>query len=174
MFTNNRIFIFLIFAGIFSLFYVIGSQTKLPDKESELFLKEFRIVVERIDTMIIFEHNTFLVLPMFVPGFGLVWGSYVAWSTGLSFGALIVTNPSLDKISPLSLLYLSPFGFLEFISYSIGMSRSFLLIYSLIRKMPLKNEIRQTGIEIGLVLALLLAAAFIEFFMIQHFGSNIL
>jgi hypothetical protein len=171
--TNRRILAFLIFAGIFSLFYLIGSQTKLPNVESELFLKEFRIIVERIDTIIIFEHNSFLVLPMFVPGFGLVWGTYVAWSTGLSFGALVLTNPSLEKISPLSILYLSPFGLMEFISYSIGMSRSFLLINALVRKKPLKNEIRQTSIEIGIVLALLLAGAFIEFFMVQQFGSNL-
>ena len=111
---------------------------------------------------------------MFVPGFGLVWGSYVAWSTGLSFGALVLTNPSLEKISPLSLLYLSPYGLMEFISYSIGMSRSFLLINALIRKRSLKNEIRQTAIEIGIVLALLLASAFIEFYMIRQFGFNLI
>jgi len=61
---------------------------------------------------------------------------------------------------------------MELVSYSIGMSRSFLLINAIIRKKPLKNELRQTGIEIGIALALLLAGAFIEYSMIQQFGSS--
>jgi len=32
---------------------------------------------------------------------------------------------------------------------------------------------RQTIIEIGIVVALLLAGGFIEYYMIQHFGSSV-
>ena len=84
----------------------------------------------------------------------------------------VTTTPSLAKIPPLALLYLSPFGVMELVAYSIGMSRSFLLISTIIRKKPLKNELRKTGIEIGIVLALLLAGGFIEYYMIQQFGST--
>jgi hypothetical protein len=49
-----------------------------------------------------------------------------------------------------------------------------LLILVIIRKKPLKSEIRNTAIEIGIVLALLLAGGFIEYSMIQHFGSSVI
>jgi hypothetical protein len=44
-----------------------------------------------------------------------------------------------------------------------------LLINAIIRKKSLKNEFRHTAIEIGVVLALLLAGGFIEYSMIQQF-----
>jgi len=173
LFRNRRILIFLIFIGIFSLSYSIGSQSKLSDEESKSFLKEFQKVVEGIDAIGIFEHNASVALPMFVPGFGLAWGAFAAWSTGVAFGALVTTTPALAKIPPLALLYLSPFGVMELIAYSLGMSRSFLLINAIIRRKPLKNELRKTGIEIGIALALLLAGGFIEYSMIQQFGSTV-
>jgi len=173
LFRNRRILIFLIFIGIFSLSYSIGSQSKLSDEESKSFLKEFQKVVEGIDAIGIFEHNASVALPMFIPGFGLAWGAFAAWSTGVAFGALVTTTPALAKIPPLALLYLSPFGVMELIAYSLGMSRSFLLINAIIRRKPLKNELRQTGIEIGIALALLLAGGFIEYSMIQQFGSSV-
>ena len=173
LFRNRRILIFLIFIGIFSLSYSIGSQSKLSDEESKSFLKEFQKVVEGIDAIGIFEHNTSVALPMFIPGFGLAWGAFAAWSTGVAFGALVTTTPALAKIPPLALLYLSPFGVMELVAYSLGMSRSFLLINAIIRRKPLKNELRQTGIEIGIALALLLAGGFIEYSMIQQFGSTV-
>ena len=173
LFRNRRILVFLIFIGIFSLSYSIGSQSKLSDEESQSFLKEFQKVVQGIDAIGIFEHNTSVALPMFIPGFGLAWGAFAAWSTGVAFGALVTTTPALAKIPPLALLYLSPFGIMELVAYSIGMSRSFLLINTIIRRKPLKNELRQTGIEIGVVLALLLVGGFIEYSMIQQFGSSV-
>jgi hypothetical protein len=173
LFRNRRILIFLIFVGIFSLSYSIGSQSKISDEESQSFLKEFQKVVQGIDAIGIFEHNASVALPMFVPGFGLAWGAFAAWSTGVAFEALVTTTPALAKIPPLALIYLSPFGVMELIAYSLGMSRSFLLINAIIRKKPLKNELRQTGIEIGIALALLLAGGFIEYAMIQQFGSTI-
>ena len=174
MFRIKRVLVFLIFIGIFSLSYSIGTQIKLSDEESKLFLKDFQKIVEGIDAIGIFQHNASVALPMFVPGFGIAWGAFAAGSTGVAFEALVSTTPALAKIPALALLYLSPFGVMELIAYSIGMSRSFLLINAIIRKKPLKNELRQTGIEIGIVLALLLAGAFIEYSMIQQFGSNVI
>jgi hypothetical protein len=173
LFRNKRVLVFLIFVGIFSLSYFIGSLSKLSDEESQTFLKEFQKVVEGIDAIGIFEHNASVALPMFIPGFGLAWGSFAAWSTGVAFEALVSTTPTLAKIPALALLYLSPFGIMELVAYSIGMSRSFLLVIAIIRKKPLKIELRQAGIEIGIALALLLAGGFLEYFMIQHFGSSV-
>ena len=112
-----------------------------------------------------------VALPMFVPGFGIAWGSFAAWSTGVAFRALVSTTPALAKLPPLAIIYLSPFGVMELIAYSIGMSRSFLLINTILKRQSLKQELRPTIIEIGIVFALLLGGAFIEYTMIQEFGS---
>jgi len=173
LFGRPRVLVFVIFIGIFSLSYLIGTQSKLSDEESQTFLKEFQKVVEGIDAIGIFEHNASVALPMFIPGAGLAWGSFAAWSTGVAFEALVTTTPTLAKVPPLALLYLSPFGIMELVAYSIGMSRSLLLILVIVRKKSLKNELRQTAIEIGIVLALLLAGGFIEYYMIQQFGSSV-
>ena len=173
MFRRKRVLIFVIFIGIFSLSYLIGTQSKLSDEESQTFLKEFQKVVKGIDAIGIFAHNASVALPMFIPGFGLAWGAFAAWSTGVAFEALVSTTPALAKVPPLALLYLSPFGLMELVAYSIGMSRSLLLILAIIRKKSLRTEMRQTAIEIGIVLVLLLAGGFIEYFMIQQFGSSV-
>ena len=173
MSAKKRILIFLIFIAIFSIAYSIGSESKLSEDDSKSFIKQFQSAVEGIDALGIFAHNTSVALPMFVPGFGVAWGSFAAYSTGLAFRALVSTTPILAKLPPLVLIYLSPFGVMEIIAYSIGMSRSFLLINAIVRKKPLRLELRNTGIEIGIVIALLLTAGFIEYSMIQEFGSNI-
>ena len=111
---------------------------------------------------------------MFIPGAGIAWGSFAAWSTGVALHALVTTTPALAQLPPLAVLYLSPFGVMELVAYSIGMSRSFLLIKSIIKKQPLGIELRKTAIEIGIVVALLLAGGVIEYTMIQQFGSAVI
>lgn len=145
----------------------------MSEEDSKSFIKEFEHTVEGIDAIGIFMHNTSVAIPMFVPGFGIAWGSFAAYSTGLAFKALVSTTPSLAKLPPLAIIYLSPFGVMELIAYSIGMSRSFLLINTILKKSSLKKELRPTLIEIGIVIALLLVAAFIEYTMIQEFGSTL-
>ena len=162
----------MIFIGIFSAAYSIGSASNVSDEDAKSFLKEFEKTVEGIDGVGIFLHNTSVALPMFIPGAGLAWGSFAAFSTGIAFKALVTTTPMLDKIPPLALLYLSPFGVMELVAYSIAMSRSFLLINTIIKKKPLRPEIRPVAIEVGMVIAILLAAGFIEYAMLQEFGSS--
>jgi hypothetical protein len=173
MFTKRRVSIFLIFIAIFAIAYSIGSESKLSENDSKSFVKQFQSAVQGIDALGIFAHNASVALPMFVPGFGVAWGSFAAYSTGVAFRALVSTTPILTKLPPLALIFLSPFGIMEIAAYSIGMSRSFLLINAIVKKKPLRLELRNTGIEIGIVIALLLAAGFIEYSMIQEFGSNI-
>lgn len=163
---------FLVFIAVFSAAYSAGTESNLSEQDSKSFVKEFEHTVEGIDAIGIFTHNVTVALPMFLPGFGMIWGSFAAWSTGLAFRALVATTPSLSKIPPLALLYLSPFGIMELAAYSIGMSRSLLLINMLIKKRSsLRYELKPTVIEIGIVIGLLLAGAFIEYAMIKEFGS---
>ena len=171
MTRKKRLLFFVIFAAIFSISYSIGAEMPVSTEDAEIFLNEFQLAIEGIDAVGIFVHNVSIALPMFIPGFGMIWGAFAAWSTGFAFSALETTNPILSQLPPLSVLFLSPFGLMELCAYSIGMSRSFLLIKSIIKKKSLKLEIRPTAIEIGIVVALLLAGGFIEFVMIQEFGQ---
>lgn len=162
----------MIFIAIFSIAYSVGSSSNISEEDSKSFIKEFEHTVQGIDALGIFAHNMSVALPMFVPGFGVAWGSFAAWSTGLAFRALVSTTPALAKLPPLAIIYFSPFGVMELIAYSIGMSRSFLLINTILRKKStIRQELRPTIIEIGIVFGLLLAGAFIEYAMIQEFGS---
>jgi hypothetical protein len=173
MTRRKRLVIFLIFVAIFSGAYSIGAQMIVSDEDAMAFLKEFQLSVEGIDAIGIFTHNSSVGLPMFIPGFGMIWGAFAAWSTGFAFSALVTSNPLLGNIPPLAILYLSPFGLMELSAYSLGMARSFILIGVIIKKNPLKQEIRPSVIEVGIAVALLLAGGFIEHMMIQQFGSDV-
>jgi hypothetical protein len=173
MTRKKRLLIFLIFIGVFLIAYSIGAETPVSDEEAMAFLEEFNKAIEGIDAIGIFLHNTTIALPMFIPGFGVAWGAYAAWSTGVAFNAIVKTTPMLSGIPPLSLLLVSPFGLMELVAYSIGMSRSFLLIQTIIKKNPIKQDIRPTAIEISIAVALLIGGGLIEYAMIQQFGSEL-
>jgi hypothetical protein len=109
---------------------------------------------------------------MFIPGFGVGWGIFSAFSTGFAFAALATTTPLLNEIPPLAMIFATPFGLMELAAYSIGMSRSFLLAFSLIKKTPISQQWKQTVIEIGIVVGLLLAGGIIEAYMIETFSGT--
>jgi len=162
-----RIITFFIFLGIFAAAFQIGSMTSVSEEDAEAFMSEFEELVLDIDAFGIFIHNTVIVLPMFIPGFGVAWGLFSAWSTGFAFAAIASTIPEVGEIPPLSILFLSPFGLMEIVAYSIGISRSFILIRAVSKKINLIPFIKPTVIEIGIVVALLLAGGYLEFYMIE-------
>jgi len=162
-----RIITFFIFLGIFAAAFQIGSMTSVSEEEAEAFMSEFEELVLDIDAFGIFIHNTIIALPMFIPGFGVAWGLFSAWSTGFAFAAIASTVPEIAEIPPLSILFLSPFGLMEIVAYSIGISRSFILIRAVSKKINLIPFIKPTVTEIGIVVALLLAGGYLEFYMIE-------
>jgi len=173
MFRKKRILIGLVFVGMFIISFSIGAEIKISQEDTKTFLKAFEQAVEGIDAIGIFAHNASIGLPMFIPGFGIAWGLFASASTGLAFSAIASTSPLLAKIPPIAVLVLSPFGIMEFAAYSIGMSRSFILIWTIIKKNPIKQEIRPTIIEIGIVTVLLLGGGFIESAMISQYGTSV-
>jgi hypothetical protein len=104
---------------------------------------------------------------MFIPGFGIVWGIFAAWSTGFAFASIATIVPEIGNIPPLAILFLSPFGLMEITAYSLGISRSFILIHAVTKKINLIPFIKPTVIEIGIVLGLLLSGGYLEFYMIE-------
>ena len=163
----KRVYIFFIFVGIFSGAYQLGSMSTVDTEEAEKFLEEFEALIEDIDAVGIFVHNTTIALPMFIPGFGVGWGLFSAWSTGYAFASIVSLTPVLADVPALALLFLSPFGLMELTAYSLGISRSYILISLVFRKQPFKPHMKMTAIEIGIMIGLLLAGGFIEFYMIE-------
>ena len=165
--NKNRIILFFIFLAVFTIIFQLGSMSTVSQEEADLFMVEFEKLVLDIDAFGIFVHNTTIALPMFIPGFGIFWGLFSSWSTGYAFAAIATSVPEVANISPLTILFLTPFGLMEISAYSLGISRSFILIKAIITKTNLLQFIKPTIIEIGIVITLLLAGGYIEFYMIE-------
>jgi len=153
--------------GLFSAIFQIGSMSQVSVDEANTFMLEFKKLIKDIDAIGIFLHNSSISLPMFIPGFGVVWGLFSAWSTGFAFSAITTIMPEMAKIPPLTILFLSPFGIMELTAYSIATSRSFMLIKAIFKKSSLIQFLKPTIIEIGIVIGLLLAGGYLEDFMIK-------
>ena len=165
--SPDCLIIFFIFLGLFTLSYQIGAMYEVSDEEANAFVQEFLSNTQDIDGIGIFLNNSAAALPMFVPGFGFIWGAYTAWSTGFGFAAILTMAPGLAEMHPLSVLYSSSFGLMELIAHSIAMSRSYQILRVLIKRTNLKSLIKPTAIEIGIVIVILLVAGFLEEYMIN-------
>jgi hypothetical protein len=165
--SKIRIITFFVFMGLFSAAYQIGSMSQVSEEEANTFMAEFEKLIVDIDAIGIFLHNSSISLPMFIPGFGVVWGLFSAWSTGFAFSAIVSITPELAKVPPLTILFLSPFGIMELTAYSIATSRSFMLIKAISKKANLIPFLKPTAIEIGIVVGLLLAGGYLEDYMIK-------
>ena len=153
--------------GLFSLVYQAGTTLEISKQDAEMFMDEFGELIKDIDGPGIFLHNIMLALPMFLPGFGAAWGMFSAASTGYAFAAIALLTPELRQIHPLTIIYLTPFGVMEIVAYSIATSRSYMLIWAMIKKTDLRTHVKPTILEMGLVVGLLLAGGFLEYYMIE-------
>ena len=66
---------------------------------------------------------------------------------------------------------MTPFGLMELAAYSIAMSRSYILIHKIIKKMPIRPDIRVICLEVAILVALLLAGGLLEYFMIESMSG---
>ena len=168
----NRIVLFFVFLGIFSASFAVGAEVQVSEEESEIVLEQFEILIAEIDAVGIFVHNTSLALPMFIPGFGIAWGAFVAFSTGMAFSVLQGANPMLENIPSLTVLFMSPFGLMEVAAYSIAMSRSYMIVHKMIKKLPIRPDFRIIGLEVVILVGLLLAAGFIEYYFLENLPTD--
>lgn len=174
---KKRILFFFAFLAVFSIAFSLGAEMEVSEEEASLFVEEFNKLLATLQDghfgLEIFLHNTEIALPMFIPGFGVGWGVFSAFSTGYAFAALSTTSPLLMQIPPLALIFATPFGIMEIAAYSIAMSRSYTLIAALVKKRPVRPQAKHLLIEVGIVMGLLLAGGIIEAYMIESFsGAN--
>ena len=164
-----RVSVFFVFMALYTASYYIGTFGDVSNEESLAFVEEFGELLESIDTFGIFANNAILSLPMFIPGVGIAWGLFSGWSTGYAFASIAATTPALADFPPLAILYSSAFGFVELVAYSIGTSRGYLLIWSIIKRKKLSVDMIPVSIEIAAVIALLYVGAVLEFDLIKDF-----
>jgi Zn-dependent protease len=172
--VSRQRLLFLVFGMIlFITAYSFGAiLLKIDSTDAEIMKKHFKKQFAGIDQYKIFVNNFRAALGMFVPGFGIALGIFSAFSTGLVFNAISHTSPIISHISPL-IVFLTPFGVLEIIAYGIAISRSGIISYQLIKdtnkRKSWQKYVIPTIIEVGVVLAILLIAAIIEWQMTQQF-----
>jgi len=168
----NRIVLFFVFLGIFSASFAIGAEVQVSEEESKIILEQFESLIGSINAIGIFSHNTTLALPMFIPGFGIAWGAFAAFSTGMAFSVLKDASPMLANVPSLTILFMSPFGLMEVAAYSIAMSRSYMIFHKMIKRMPIRPDYRIIGIEIAILVGLLLTGGFVEYYFIENIPTD--
>ena len=157
-------------AAAFLIAYSVGAAIPLTDQDSQEVRKQFSEQVGSIDQNGIFFNNVKIALVMFIPALGVAIGIFSGFSTGTVFSALVNSSAALKGIPPLAIL-LTPFGIMEVFSYGLAMSRGGMLVYQLLKKKPWQEYTMPTLIELGIVVAVLFAAAMIEWQMIQQLGG---
>jgi hypothetical protein len=122
----------------------------------------------------IFLNNFLLCLAMFIPLVGSIFGLFIMLNTGIALGAELriqsanVTSATVTNISPttaiLGLLFIGLTFLLEYVSYSIGIAESVWLFRRLTQRRW--EELKITGILIGIVAVLLITGAIVETWVI--------
>ena len=156
----------------FSVFKLVIFSCKHSSVLMILVLKMLNRIILFFIFLGIFVHNLSLSIPMFIPGFGIAWGAFAAFSTGMAFSVLQNANPMLENIPSLTILFMTPFGLMEVAAYSIAMSRSYMIIHKMIKRMPIRPDVRVIGLEIAILVALLLAGGFVEYFFIESIPTD--
>lgn len=159
--------LFLVCLVGFTVALQVGSLIPVDPVEAKAFISGLEAQIKGIDSVGIFIHNTSIALLMFVPFGGALWGIVTASQTGLAYSALITVQPSMSIMPAVGLLFLSPFGIMELVAYSIAMSRSLIVGHRLLKRQFTRLEAKHLVIDIGILIGLLLAGAFIEHILIQ-------
>jgi len=162
--------LFLLFIAVFSALFQAGSMQTVSQQEADEFVKVVGEQIKGIDAIGIFSHNALFALIMMIPG-GFIFGGIIAFQTGWAVSAATVISPELAQMPALSLLFISPFGLMEITAYAIAMSRSVILVQTLVNR-TIRTQLKSTLKEIGIVIGLLLAGGFLEYAMIQWAIEN--
>jgi hypothetical protein len=165
---KRRILYLLIGILTFIIFFTIGTFITFDESTSQLLKEQFQNKIKNIDSMGIFLNNFLISILMFVPGIGIAFGLFSGFSTGNIF--VIITRDLPIQIPPL-LVFLTIFGIMELVSYGIAISRSYLLLISILKRTNIKENLIYTGIEIGIVTIILFFSAIIEWDLIKQSGG---
>jgi hypothetical protein len=145
-----------------------GTLVPLTTDEANTIAKQVnQTIVENRDfgslASAIFINNFGLCLIMFIPVAGAVFGLFTLFSTGTALAAISMTQ-GYPVILEFFLLAITPIFWLEFISYTMGITESIWLFRRLTQKKW--HELKWTAIFIGIVAGLLAIGAVVEAWLI--------
>ena len=165
---KRRIIYLLVGILAFIVFFTIGTFVTFDESTSQLLKEQFQNKIKNIDSMGIFLNNFLISILMFVPGIGIAFGLFSGFSTGNIF--VIITRDLPIQIPPL-IVFLTIFGIMELVSYGIAISRSYLLLISMLKRTNIKENLIYAGIEIAIVAIILFFGAIIEWDLIKQSGG---
>ena len=150
----------------------VGTLTPLSKQEAEEINQDLENLRENISVQYIFGNNLLICLVMFIPIVGPIFGLYALYNTGVVIEAQIVAASStgLSPILVFFVLFLFPFTWLEFISYSTAFAESVWIIRRFTQRLG-RREIKNAAVLIAIVTILLLIGAVIETVLIQAMGG---
>ena len=165
---RKRIYSTIIIFVIAILVTILGTLVPLSAQDAQQISNELNQTIASNTAngtlaQYIFLNNFSICLLMFVPIIGPVLGFFILFSTGTALGA-IASVQGYPALLGLALLVLTPIFWLEFVSYSIGITESIWLFRRLMQRRW--RELKNTGILIGICALLLLIGAIVETWLI--------
>ena len=170
---KHRIFLTGIGVIIFLISYSIGASIQLDQSSAQGLKEAFLHKISGLNYIGIFTNNLIITIIMFLPGIGALFGIFSGYSTGTIFSAIThnFVSTSQGYVSPLVIL-LTPFGIMEVFCYGLAISRSFILLFSLVKKESLSKQLKSILIEIGIIVVILFLAAIIEWHFISTYNNT--
>jgi Stage II sporulation protein M len=169
-FKNRLVFFFIAMLFFLSIFY-LGFSFRMDESFSKELSKNFINQISDIDEFGIFLNNLKIALVMFIPVIGLVMGTISGFSTGLVFNS-IMNLSDVTYSNPL-VIFLTPFGILELVSYGLAISRGSILFFEILKKKFTKKSLFYLLIEVALVSGMLFVGAIIEWMMIENIPKRL-
>ena len=169
-FKNRLVFFFIAMLFFLGIFY-LGFSFRMDESFSEELSKNFINQISDIDEFGIFLNNLKIALVMFIPVIGLVMGTISGFSTGLVFNS-IMNLSDVAHSNPL-VIFLTPFGILELVSYGLAISRGCILFFEILKKKFTKKSLFYLLIEVALVSGMLFVGAIIEWMMIENIPKRL-
>jgi hypothetical protein len=175
---KRRIITVAIFFVLGIVATTVGAMQTLSQKDATDINNELDKLRSDITVQYIFGNNLFICLLMFIPVFGWIFGFIALYNTGVVIAAESMTSAA-HGVSPLILfftLFLFPFTWLEFISYSAAFAEGFWLmlrgVQRLTNQIPsFRRELRNLSVLMTIVTLMLLAGAAIEVALIMATGG---
>jgi membrane protease YdiL (CAAX protease family) len=169
---RQRIITIIVFFFIGIIVTCIGTLAPLSQQEAQQINQDLENLRSNVSVQYIFGNNLLICLVMFVPIVGPIFGLYALYNTGVVVEAQVVAGSSTG-ISPILLfflLFLFPFTWLEFISYSTAFAESVWILRRFTQGLG-RREIKNAAFLIAIVTILLLIGAIIETVLIQAMGG---
>jgi hypothetical protein len=156
----------------------VGAVQTLSQQDANSINNDLNDLRKNITLQGIFGNNLFICLLMFVPVVGWIFGFAALYNTGVVIAAQSMA-PDAGGAPPLLILFslfIFPFTWLEFISYSIGLSEGFWLMLRAVQSISnigvsFRRELGNLSKLITIVTLMLLAGAAIEYWLITLTGT---